>query len=79
MILGKLVYAIRFSNSSDINMYKLVPYLVLYFIYMMGLMLMIYDNLGDLFVPSIVFLFASLIFVLFGFLREGVVNKVSFF
>ena len=41
-------------------------------------MLMVYDNLDDLFVPSIVFLFASLIFVLFGFLRQGVVNKLSF-
>ena len=78
LLIGKLIYAARFSNYSDFKILKLTPFFILTFAYMMTLMMVVYDNLGDFLIPSFVYLFASLIYLLFGFLRYGAVNKLSF-
>ena len=39
---------------------------------------MVYDNLGDFFIPVLIYLFASMILALFTYLRKDVVNNISF-
>ncbi|WP_299887581.1 lysoplasmalogenase family protein [uncultured Lacinutrix sp.] len=77
-IIGKLFYAFRFSNEKDFNLTSLMPYFIICFIYMVLIMLLVIDNLGDFFIPAMVYLFASLIVILFAFLRKNEVIKSSY-
>ncbi len=77
-VLGKLFYALRFSNQKDFKLYMLLPFLVISFGYMVFIMDLIYDKLGDFFIPVMVYLFACLIVALFAFLRKGEVNIKSY-
>lgn len=77
-VLGKLFYALRFSNQKDFKLYMLFPFLMLSFAFMVFLMNLIYDRLGDFFVPVMVYLFACLMVALFAFLRKGEVNFSSY-
>ncbi|WP_256935169.1 lysoplasmalogenase [Olleya sp. HaHaR_3_96] len=77
--IGKLLYSKRFSHQNDFKMASLLPFFVVVFTYTIIIILYIYDNLGSFFVPSIVYLFTSMLMGLFIFLRKDAVNKSSFY
>ncbi len=76
--IAKVLYAIRFSNKQDFDVLKLWPFLVFGFAYMCGIMLMVYDNLGDYFAPALLYLFIVMMLAQFAFLRKKEVNIKSF-
>lgn len=77
-IIGKLIYTARFSNQNDFSTKKLIPFFVIIFFYIVFITVMVYDNLGDFFIPVLIYLFASMILALFTYLRKDVVNNISF-
>lgn len=77
-IVAKLFYVFRFSNQKDFNLIRLLPFLLISFIYILGLLNLTYDNLGDYFLPVLIYVFVALLTVLFSVLRKGVVNKLSY-
>ena len=77
--IGKLLYCKRFSHQNDFKMASLLPFFIVVFTYTVVIILYIYDNLGSFFVPSIVYLFTSMLMGLFIFLRKDAVNKRSFY
>jgi len=78
-ILGKLAYALRFTNNQDFSFKQLLPPLFILFSYMTFLMVLIQASLGDYFIPVLVYLFTSLIVCQFAYLRINTVSKKSFF
>ncbi len=76
--IGKVLYAIRFSNKRDFNILKLIPFLLFCFIYMCCLMVAIYDNLGNYFIFLLMFLFIVMILAQFAYLRKNEVNRLSY-
>lgn len=78
-IIGKLFYTIRFSHQKDFEMSSLMPFFVIIFIYIVVIVLFVYDNLKDFFIPTIIYIFASMLMGLFAFLRKDSVNKKSFY
>ena len=77
-IVGKLCYAKRFSNQQDFKIIRLLPFLIMCFAYMIFIMMLVLDNLGIFFLPSLVYLYSCLLVLLFAYLRKGVVNKKSY-
>ncbi|NND11014.1 MAG: lysoplasmalogenase [Flavobacteriaceae bacterium] len=77
-VIGKTCYAFRFSNQRDFNLGRLLPFLIICFLYILGLMNLIYDNLNELFFPVLIYFFASIIVLQLAFLRQGDVNKLSY-
>ncbi|WP_282068362.1 lysoplasmalogenase family protein [Olleya namhaensis] len=78
-IIGKLFYTIRFSHQKDFEMSSLMPFFVVVFIYIVVIVLFVYDNLKDFFIPIIIYIFASMLLGLFAFLRKDSVNRKSFY
>ena len=60
-------------------MSSLMPFFVVIFIYIVVIVLFVYDNLKDFFIPTIIYIFASMLMGLFAFLRKDSVNKKSFY
>ena len=77
-IFGKLFYVLRFSHQRDFRLSRLFPFLVICFLYIAGLMNLIYDNLHQLFIPVMIYFFASIIVLQFAFLRKDDVNGLSY-
>lgn len=77
-IFGKLFYVLRFSHQRDFQLSRLFPFLVICFLYIAGLMNLIYDNLHQLFLPVMIYFFASIIVLQFAFLRKDDVNRLSY-
>lgn len=77
-VVGKLCYAKRFANQRDFSIVGLVPFFILCFAFMVFIMLLVLDNLGAFFIPTLLYLFSCLIVMLFAFLRKGDVNTKSF-
>lgn len=77
-IAGKLIYTARFSNQNDFSTRRLIPFFITIFFYIVFITIMVYDNLGDFFIPVLVYLFASMLLALFTFLRKEVVDKLSY-
>lgn len=77
-ILGKVFYILRFSNQSDFKLVSLLPFFIICFIYMATIMFLVIDNLGNFFIPTLIYLFACLITILFAFLRKNEVNRISY-
>ncbi|MGB6269948.1 MAG: lysoplasmalogenase [Olleya sp.] len=78
-IIGKLFYTKRFSHQNDFKIASLIPFFIIIFTYMVIIILYVYDNLGDFFLPTLVYLFAVMLMALFAFLRKDSVNKTSFY
>lgn len=77
-ILGKVFYAIRFSNQRDFKLSRLIPFLFCCFLYILWIMNLIYDNLHDLFFPTLIYFFVVVISLQLAFLRKDDVNKLSY-
>ncbi len=76
--IAKILYVIRFSNKHDFEVFKLWPFLVLAFTFTCGLMLMVHKNLGNYFIPTLLYSFIAFMLFLFAFLRKKAVNVKSF-
>ncbi|WAC03925.1 lysoplasmalogenase [Lacinutrix neustonica] len=76
--IAKVLYSVRFSNHSDFKIYQLLPFLLFCFAYMCSVMLLVYDNLEDYFLPTLGYLFIVLIVAQFAYLRRNEVNKTSY-
>ena len=77
-ILGKIAYALRFTNNHDFEYKQLVPSLLFLFIYMTIIMAFVQKNLGPYFTPVLIYLFVALMVSLFSYLRYNAVNRKSF-
>lgn len=77
--IGKLFYAMRFSNTRDFKISRLVPFLIVCFGYTLWIMNLIYDNLGDFFIPTLIYLFITILLLLLSFLRKNDVNDLSYY
>lgn len=78
-VFGKLFYCKRFSNNRDFDLTKLIPFLIIIFVYLVIIFIYVYDNLGNFFFPTLLYIFASTLLALFAFLRQGHVNKQSYY
>ncbi len=76
--IGKIIYAIRFSNKKEFEIAKLIPFLIFSFVYMCSVMIMIYINLGDHLLPAFAYLLIIMIVAQFAYLRKNEVNTISF-
>ncbi|WP_299252615.1 lysoplasmalogenase family protein [uncultured Lacinutrix sp.] len=79
LMIGKLCYAKCFSNERDFNVFKLLPFFILCFAYMVFIMVLVLNKLGAFFFPTLLYLFSCLIVMLFAYLRKGDVNKRSYY
>ncbi len=77
-IVGKLFYIFRFSNQRDFNLLRLIPFFGVCFIYMIVIMLLVMENLGNFLIPILIYLFACLMLILFAFLRKDEVDRSSY-
>jgi len=76
--IGKLCYASRFSNLNDISILKLLPFFLMCTGYVVFIIMLVYENLGLFFIPSLLYVFSCLILVLFAFLRKSAVSSKSY-
>lgn len=77
-IIGKVFYAVRFSNNKDFNFKTAIPFLLFFLIYMFVFLTLILENLGNLFILILTFLFVTLLGILFALLRKNNVNRKSY-
>lgn len=77
-VLGKAFYCFRFSHSNDFDIARLIPFFIFCFIFLITLFLLIYDNLGELFIPAMIYAFVSLMMLQLAFLRKQAVSKTSY-
>ena len=75
---GKMFLCFRFSHKSDFEISRLIPYSILMFVYTVGIISFLYDNLESFFAPVLLSYFITLILFKFTFLRKDVVNKISY-
>lgn len=78
-ILGKVFYIFRFSNRRDFDLLRLLPFLILCFFYMVGVLYLMLNNLNSYFYVILVYLFVALTVVIFGLLRKSAVNRKSYY
>ncbi|MBU2950064.1 lysoplasmalogenase [Tamlana agarivorans] len=75
---GKLFLCFRFSHRSDFRVRRLIPFSIVIFIFTVGLVRYIYEDLGNFFLPALISYFISLLLCQFAFLRKGVVDEKSY-
>ena len=78
-MLGKIAYTVRFSNQKDFKIKRLFPFLTILFIYIVFVASLIFDNLGDFFIPVLLYFFVSMLIFLFAYLRCDEVNSLCFY
>lgn len=80
-VLGKAAYCFRFSHSYDFNISRLIPFFIMCFIFMTVMFLLIYDNLGDMFTPILIYIFVALMMLQLAYLRREAigVSKESYY
>ncbi len=76
---GKLFYVFKFSNQSDFKLKRLLPVILFCFTLMMVILYLINGNLNNFFFPTLLYLFIVTLFVIFAFLRKGLVNEKSYY
>jgi len=78
-ILGKMFYIFRFSNRRDFDLLRLFPFIILVFIYMVGLLFLIINNLNSYFYVTLIYFFMVLTVIIFGLLRKNAVPPTSYY
>ena len=79
MFIGaKAMYCLRFTNDRDFKLMRLLPFLTGIFVLMIFVFFLIYDNLGNYFIPVLIYFFVSLLLFLFAYLRKNDVNTKSY-
>ncbi|QRM89907.1 hypothetical protein FG167_11920 [Lacinutrix sp. WUR7] len=77
-IFGKLFFTFRFSNQNDFKLVRLLPVVIFCFVYIFVVLNIIYDNLGDYFIPVLVYLFVAMLTLQFAYLRKSGVDTKSY-
>lgn len=77
-MIGKIFYSLKFSHTTDFNLMRLVPFLLVIFAFMATLFSFIYDNLDEFFIPVLFYFFVSLLTLQVAFLRKEAVNFLSY-
>jgi len=77
-MIGKVLYSFKFSHVSDFKVNRLIPFLLVIFAFMAALFSLIYDNLGDYFIPVLFYFFVSLLTLQIAYLRKNAVNFKSY-
>lgn len=75
---AKVLLGVRFSNTKDFNILKLIPFLMFCFVYMYIIVAMVYESLGYYFIPVLFYLFVVMLTAQFAYLRRYEVNKTSY-
>ncbi|OIQ22921.1 lysoplasmalogenase [Lacinutrix sp. MedPE-SW] len=78
-VIGKIMYCINFSNNRDFNLTRLLPFCLFSFILMVSVLILVIDNLGDYFLPVLLYFFITLLMFLFAYLRKSDVNAKSYY
>ena len=76
--LAKLFLSFRFSHKHDFKITRLIPFLIVMFLYIIAVFNLIYTRLHEFLLPAILTFFISLLLLQFAVLRKGVVNKSSY-
>lgn len=77
-MVGKVCYALRFSNDKAFSTSQIIPLLIGAFLYMIFIINLVFEALGYFFVPVSVYLFVLLIVLFFAYIRRGSVPFSSF-
>ncbi|MFC7443821.1 lysoplasmalogenase [Mesoflavibacter profundi] len=77
--IAKVLLSIRFTNTQDFEIKKLLPFLAFCFVYMSVIMLFIYNNLKFYFIPSLCYLLVVMMMGQFAYLRKKEVNNTSYY
>jgi len=77
-IIAKFFLVKRFTHQRDFKMGRLLIFLFGCFLYIMGVSYFIYYNLRELFIPVLIYFFASITVLQFAFLRKNDVNTLSY-
>ncbi len=75
---GKVLLIAHFSNQKEFNIKRLIFFLIFIFILIIGIMSLIYENLGNMFLPILIYLFVSVILLQFTLMRKNDVNDSSY-
>lgn len=75
---GKMFFSFRFSHTSDFKVRRLIPFSIVMFVYTVGLISFLYDDLKDFLLPILISYFISLLLFQFAYLRKDVVNRASY-
>lgn len=78
-VVGKIFYSINFSPSTCIDTSRLIPFSLLIFVYISVLLLFIYDNLGQMFLPIMAYMFISFLMMQMIYVRKGSTNNKSYY
>ena len=79
-IIAKLFYIFRFSNTYDFNLKRLLPFILLCFMYMGSVLMLMIKNLNSTFyIIVLLYLFIETTSLIFTILRKPAVNKLSFY
>ncbi|UOB19459.1 lysoplasmalogenase [Abyssalbus ytuae] len=78
-VLAKICYYFLFSYSSKLDIDRLIPFLAIILLYCLCIMYFLYDGLGQLFIPVVIYTFASLSVAKIAYLRYHGVNHKSFY
>lgn len=77
-MVGKVCYALRFSNDKEFSNSQIIPLLIGVFLYMIFIINLVFEALGYFFVPVSVYLFVLLIVLFFAYIRRENVSFKSF-
>ena len=77
-ILGKMFYIFRFANRKDFDLLRLFPFIILIFVYMVGVLFLILNELDNYFYIALAYFFMVLTVIIFSLLRKNEVSKKSY-
>lgn len=78
-ILAKICYAILFSFRARFDIDRLLPFLAVVLLYCLFIIYFVYDGVGELFIPVLVYIFVTLTMAKMAYLRYNMVNKNSYY
>lgn len=76
--IGKVFFCFKFSHKQDFNLYRLVPFSIIMFVYAFFLISIVLNGLKGFLIPALISFFLSLLMFQFAFLRKGIFNKKSY-
>ncbi|MCX7549131.1 lysoplasmalogenase family protein [Xanthomarina sp. F1114] len=77
--LGKIFFSIKFIHKEDFNVARLIPFSMLLFAYIFGLVTLVYEGLESYFAIAIISFFFTLVILQFAFLRKSVFSLKSYY
>lgn len=79
LVVARICFIGRFLNHEDFKFQRIIPFLIFCSLYMLFILTAIINNLKDVyFIQVLVYLFVTLLFGLFTYLRYKAVNRTSF-